>query len=321
MSVDKKGMQLTLGFMQVGLDIVTSANCKSHLQFRQTNNYQILYITSSTYFQSAAARADGVLIPNLHKALSASVERPQTMNILQKILGTVFPPYKFSVLRQEQARLFTAIINSLPEDFNEIKQQTLSARLWGLDIWKLYPEFKFISLSYGGDTVFKYKKRGQSFKISGLQIFSNQNNKFEDIEILIQDNLVSGLKITNSQYQLNEFDLGRITNSNTVKAAFTFPPSDIDIFYDSLDQEIKNKLNPNDLFDIDFNNRTFYSFLDLEDGNYLAVDKNQKVYSLIHDAKPMATIMKISFSDILTDIADHRFDKEKHLDERYRNSK
>jgi peroxiredoxin len=41
--------------MQVGLDNVTSAICKSQLQFRQTNIYQLLYLTSSTYFQSAAA--------------------------------------------------------------------------------------------------------------------------------------------------------------------------------------------------------------------------------------------------------------------------
>jgi hypothetical protein len=42
-----------LGFMQVGLDIVTSANCKSQLQFGRTNYYQLLYLTSSTYFQAA----------------------------------------------------------------------------------------------------------------------------------------------------------------------------------------------------------------------------------------------------------------------------
>jgi hypothetical protein len=253
--------------------------------------------------------------------LPASVERPQTMNILQKILATVFPPYKHSVLRQEQARLFTAVISSLPEDFNEIKERTLSARLWGFDNWKLYPDFKFVSLSYGGDRVFKYKNRGQNLKISGLQIFSNLTKQFEDIEILIQDNLVSGLKIGNSQYQLSEFDLGKINNAGVTKSAFTFPPSDIDIFYDSLDQEIKNKLNPDNLFDIDFNNRTFYSFCDLEDGNYLAVDKKLQVYSLVHDANPIATSIKVSFSDILSEIANNKFDKEKHLEERYKNSK
>jgi hypothetical protein len=50
----KDSQQATLGFMQVGLDNVTSAICKSRLQFRQTNIYQLLYLTSSTYFQLAA---------------------------------------------------------------------------------------------------------------------------------------------------------------------------------------------------------------------------------------------------------------------------
>jgi hypothetical protein len=253
--------------------------------------------------------------------LPASAERLQTMNILQKIIGTVFPPYKFSVLRQEQAKLFTAIINSLTQEFNEIKKQTLSAKLMGFDNWKPFPDFKFVSLIYGGETVFKYKKRGQNYKISGLQIFSHLTNQFEPIEILIQDNLINGLKIETSQYKLSEFDLGKIKNKGVTKSTFTFPPTDIDIFYDSLDQEIKNRLNPDDLFDIDYNNRTFYSFCDLEDGNYLAVDKNLKVYSLVHDAKPMVTGIKISFADILDEIANNRFDKEKHLEERYKNSK
>jgi len=34
-----------------------------------TNLAELLYLTSSKYFQSAAVRADGMLIPNLHKAL------------------------------------------------------------------------------------------------------------------------------------------------------------------------------------------------------------------------------------------------------------
>ncbi|MGN6163698.1 MAG: hypothetical protein ACTHOF_04080 [Flavisolibacter sp.] len=243
------------------------------------------------------------------------------MNILQKTLGTVFPPYKFSVLRQEQARLFTAIISALPDEFSEIKTQTLLGRLYGLDDWKMFPDFKFVSMGYGGDTVFKYKRRGQNFKIAGLQIFSKRNDQFENVEILIQDNLVRGLKITNSDYQLNEFDLRKRKADNVSKSDFAFPPSDIDLFYERLDTEIKQKLNPDDLSEIDFNNRVYYSFFDLEDGNYLAVDKNLNVYSLVHDAKPMAKRLKNTFMEVLSDLQNNKFDKEKHLAERYSNGK
>ena len=53
-SCDRIQLPPTLGFMQVGHDLVTSAICKCQLQLQQTNIYQLLYLTSSTYFQSAA---------------------------------------------------------------------------------------------------------------------------------------------------------------------------------------------------------------------------------------------------------------------------
>jgi hypothetical protein len=68
--------------MQVGLDIVTSGNCKSQLQFQPTNNYQLLYLPSSTYFQSAAVMGGRNTIPNLHKALPVVVCNPR-----QKLLS------------------------------------------------------------------------------------------------------------------------------------------------------------------------------------------------------------------------------------------
>jgi hypothetical protein len=242
------------------------------------------------------------------------------MNIFQKLLGAIFPPYRFETIRKEQDKLFKAIMNALTDNFEQIKEQTLSGKLYGLDNWKLYPDFKFISMGYGGNKIFKYKKRGQSFKISGVQIFSNRNKQFESIEILIQDNLVCGLKITNSGYQLNEFDINQIKAAQIIKKEFTFPQSDSDIFYGSLDDEIKEKLKPDDLFEIDYDNRTYFSFYELEDGNYLAIDKNMKVYSLIHDAKPAVSLMKISFKEIISDIINNKFDKQQHFENRYKNN-
>ena len=241
------------------------------------------------------------------------------MNFIQKTLGIIFPPYKFSILRKEQTKLISKIVLALPNEFSEIKIQTISGRVYGLSDWKWFPDFKFVSMAYAGDSIFKYKRRGQNFKITGLQIFSIRNNKFEKVEILIQDNLFRALKINNSAYQLNEFDLHKFKTNDILKTEFLFPQSEIDIFYDGLDPAIKQKLDPNELFEIDFNNRIYYSFNDLEDGNYLAVDKKLNVYSLIHDAKPMVKKMNISFMELLNELKSNKFDKEKHFDDRYKN--
>jgi len=240
------------------------------------------------------------------------------VNSFDKILGAIFPPHKFKVLREEGSKLFMSIISALPDDFGEIKSQTLLGKFWSFDDWQLYPDFKFVTLNYGGERLFQYRKRWQNYKISGLRIFSKKNNDFEDIEILIRDNLIHGLKITNSDYQLKEFDLKRISGQKIIKAAFYFPPNEIDIFYNSLSNDVKNFLGSDDIFDVDFNNSTFYVFHDLEDGNYLAVDKKLKVYSLVHDANAITMEMKTSFLDILKEIYNGKFDKEKHIKQRYK---
>lgn len=68
--------------------------------------------------------------------------------------------------------------------------------------------------------------------------------------------------------------MSTIQNTNFKITDFEFPPNEVDFFYDNLENDIKEKLDYNDLLDIDFNGKTFYAFYNLEDGNYLAVDKN-----------------------------------------------
>lgn len=243
------------------------------------------------------------------------------MNLIDKIFGMLFPPYQLKIIRKEQKMILRAVIDSLPKDFDEFKFQILSLTFHGLSDWSLFPDYKFVYFSYPENTLNDYKKRGINYKISGIEIFSKKTKEYENIEILVNDNLLSGFRISNSDYSLNELDLKKINAKNAVKSNFDFPPNEIDLFYDSLDSKIKSMLNPEEIFEIDYNNKTLYAFYDLEDGNYLAIDKNQSVYSLIHDAKPAITKIKCSFEDILVDVIAGKFDKDKHMDERFRKSK
>ena len=243
------------------------------------------------------------------------------MNIFQKILGTIFPPYKFKIIREEESKLLNSIVNALPEKYKDIKASTENSRLLGLNDWELHPGFKTLIISCSEEVLLNHRKRGENYKIQGIEIYSKEKDKYENVEILVRDNMISAIKISNSSFLLKNFDLMKINIDNISKSDFEFPPNDIDIFYNSLDNEIKDILKIDDLFDIDFNNKTFFAFYDLEDGNYLAVDKKEKVYSLVHDAKPMAKTLKYTFIEILREISENKFNKEKHLEERYKNSK
>lgn len=242
------------------------------------------------------------------------------MTGLQKIIGRIFPSYKFKVKRKEWSTLIDALINSLSDDFNELKEQRRKTNLFDLSDWDIFPGFKFITVGFPGTTLNDFKKRRQNYLLSGQRIFSRKLGNYTNVEFLINDNYIAGLKIENSNYELEEFDLNIIDSSNIQKTSVDFPASEIDLFYEQLDENLKSRLTSDDIFDIDFNNRTFYAFYDLEDGNYLAIDKKLNVYSLVHDAQPMAKKLKYTMAEILDDIETKKFDKEKHLEERYKNS-
>lgn len=235
-------------------------------------------------------------------------------------MGDILPSYKYKMLRQEQGALFLAIINSLPSKYDYLKDLSAKTTFLGLNNWDSFPDFKFITQSYPEQTLRQYTKKGLDFKLSGIKILSKLTNDIKNAELLINQGHPSGLKISNVDYEMEKFDLSKIDSKNVIQSDFEFPPNEVDLFYKSMNPMIKDKIDPLDFFDIQLGNRTFYTICDLEDGNYLAIDKKFKVYSLIHDAVPSYKLMKISLEEILNDIASGKFDKGKHVEERYNNN-
>ncbi len=242
------------------------------------------------------------------------------MNGIKKLLGRVFPPYKFEVQRQEWTILMETLVNDLPNGYHSLKEQIQETRLLDLSDWGLFTSFRYIVKSYDPKGMAHFKKRRENYHLTGQQIFSRKINGYTNVHYIIHENILTGIKIENSNYEIEEFDLKRLISDNLKQTSVDFPPNAIDLFYNRLDDQLKNRLNPDNLIDIDFNDRTYYAFYDLEDGNYLTVDKKQNVYSLVHDALPMSKKMKYSLSEILDYIESGDFDKEKHLNERYKKS-
>ena len=108
------------------------------------------------------------------------------MTGLQKILGLVFPPYKHKVQRQELTLLVNSLVNNLPKDFDELKEQRRRTNLFFLSDWVLFPGFKFMSIGYPGTTLNDFKKRGQNYRLSGQRIFSKKVNDYANVEFIVQ---------------------------------------------------------------------------------------------------------------------------------------
>lgn len=239
------------------------------------------------------------------------------MNIFQRILGTLFPPYRFSVIRKKQATLYTAIVNALPAPFTGLKQQLAHSRFMDLRDWALFPGYQFVEKAYSGESLQSLKKRGENYRIRGITLFSVKTGQEEAVELLINNNLITGLRITHSHYDLAEFDLQKINVSNVIKESIDFPPDGLALFYTTLPDDIKALLRETDVEEVEYGHRIFYSFFDLGDGNCLAMDKKMNVYSVVHDARPATQKMDTTLQTIIDEISAGTFDAQQHLDGRY----
>ena len=65
------------------------------------------------------------------------------------------------------------------------------------------------------------------------------------------------------------------------------------------EQEKLDQLDLENTFEIELNGKSFFTILDMEDGNYIAIDKTRKVYRLNHDHAQAAKIISESISEFL----------------------
>ncbi|MEQ9376635.1 MAG: hypothetical protein RIG68_15720 [Imperialibacter sp.] len=212
----------------------------------------------------------------------------------------------------------SSIFNALPAPYQFLADQERQTKTFYLSDHPGAPGFKFVSLSYPGDSLKLFIDKTKNFKLSGILLFSNLTKHFEAVDVLIHNGLIEGLRISNSDYRADEFDFNQINVDRLTESEFAFQPSEADLVFNSLDKKNQIRIDQQSFMDIQVGNRTYYTIYDLEDGNYLGIDKKQNVYSLVHDATPASKLMNCSLDEILTTILSGEFDASKHLADRYK---
>ncbi len=138
-------------------------------------------------------------------------------------------------------------------------------------------------LDYDAKNKARHRK---DFKIEGIEIFNKQSGEYIPIKIQVYGNLIQHIFIPINERISKEYDLESIRiNKLTTEILKTENP-DEEILRKILKSLPKDKLEQieiADTFEIELDNKFYYIVFDMEDGNYIAVNKQGKVYRLIHD--------------------------------------
>lgn len=124
------------------------------------------------------------------------------------------------------------------------------------------------------------------FNLSGISVAEKKSGVFKPLKLNYSFDSLTKIEIENPErfhriYDLDNIKVGQIeleylpTENPDRKVA--------EKALKSITSEQKGLLELDDTFEIEIDEKLYYTILDMEDGNYIAVDKSGKVYRLNHD--------------------------------------
>ena len=137
--------------------------------------------------------------------------------------------------------------------------------------------------SYNSDVFDKYEKRNQETSvIKGVKVYDLKSSSFINLDIYILSGTVSGYVLHTNNKKI-EIDCNNINVSNfkSVKITNKYIKALKNILGD-IPKNIASLIDIQDTFEIETLKGNLHTIKDLENGNYIAIDKNGIVYGLIH---------------------------------------
>ncbi|TRX20789.1 hypothetical protein FNW25_07585 [Flavobacterium franklandianum] len=168
-------------------------------------------------------------------------------------------------------------------DFPEIREALeLSSKIYSIQFSKK-PSGICLSRAFNEEIL---RSQKNNFDLYGLKVFNKKRKEYEDITLFFRDNLLSLIEIEKPEKFHKTYDYTKMQIGELKTKPISFENLDTKIARDILKNVSKDKLNQleiEDAIEIECNDNFYYTILNMENGNYIAVDKNEKVYRLNHE--------------------------------------
>jgi|SRR5690606_3708199 len=189
---------------------------------------------------------------------------------------------KKKLIRDNDYLFLSAIIEILPAKYSYLVEQVSKEFILDKKVNPLGKEGTY-TLILNAELEFKYSNKTlpQFFIIRDIGVWNNVKNSFEQTELHILEGMLTGFRI-NAKY--SELNLAKIDVSNIKEKHFKNEEKEfLKTLVGEVPKEVLSMLDIDSTFKIEIPEGNFYVIKDLGDGNYLSVDDDGAVYSMIHD--------------------------------------
>ncbi|MGV3586034.1 MAG: hypothetical protein ACO1OF_03440 [Adhaeribacter sp.] len=178
------------------------------------------------------------------------------------------------------------IANLLEVDFPQLKKVIVKSKVYGIDFMH-NPAGIYISRGYKPDAyneIMQYHKT--HFNLKGISILNRKTGEYNPLQLNYLYDSLTRIEVENPQNFHRIYDLDSIKINKIQLEHLPLENSDKKIAekaLKSLTKKQKDLLELEDTFEIEVEGKLYYTILDMEDGNYIAVDEYGRIYRLNHD--------------------------------------
>lgn len=196
--------------------------------------------------------------------------------------------FNFYTSKKHLKQFEIKIAELLNNEFPEFKKVIEISNLYGIH-FTVKPQGIYLNRGYS-PKVFEEIKRNHntSFHLNGILVFEKKSKKHVPLRLHYFHNSLTSIYIDNPKKFHRNFDLNNIKVEEIEIKHLRLQNPDKEIVLKvlkNIDEEKLNLLDIENTFEIEIDERLFYTILDMEDGNYIAIDKQGKIYRLNHDHK------------------------------------
>lgn len=124
------------------------------------------------------------------------------------------------------------------------------------------------------------------FNLRGISVLNKKSKKHEKLMLNYLNDTLTNIETENPEYFHKTFDLSQIKKVKIEIENIEIKNPDKDIVEKALKTLKSEQLDQLDLdatFEIELNEKLYYTILDMENGNYIATTKNGHIFRLNHD--------------------------------------
>ena len=186
------------------------------------------------------------------------------------------------------------VLMELPGEFSSFLNQITDGQIKGVRVSHRDTQ-EVVTFKFNRDVFKKYYNESfGDFKLTNIKVYDTKTSTYLACELYFTSGLMIAYSLEGNKK--HKIDVNKVDTSGFRKVFWG--ESDYNRLFSLLDEEEKRLIKPSEFYSVFVANKEYFHIKDLEDGDFVGLDINKRVYKITHD--PMEVVLlDMSIIDVL----------------------